>query len=77
MLRSRRDRFGFPAGLQGRRGWGQHRLDDEFDRIKSEGSGHVEEFRRREPQFGPPHRCIDDKHEPAFFKVGKSRVRGK
>ena len=76
MLRDRRNRFGFADFLHGCRGRGQRRLDDEFDRIKPDGPGHLEKFRRREPQPGPPHRCIYNKYEPAFFEISQSRVRG-
>lgn len=37
----------------------------------------MEEFRRSEPQAGPPRRGIDDKHESAAIEVGEPRVRGK
>lgn len=76
LLRDRRDRL----GLADCRRWSgdrwQRRLDDEFDRIKSDGPGHLEQFRRREPQSGPPNRRINDKYEPAFIEISKSRVRG-
>ena len=69
--------FGTRQGWRDRTGRRtQGRLDHEFGRFKSEGSGCVEKFGGSEPQFGPPHRSIDDKNEPAALEVGQPRMRG-
>lgn len=36
----------------------------------------MKEFRRGEPQFRPPRRGIDDKHEPAAIEIREPRMRG-
>lgn len=74
-LRSRRHGVGFPVGLRGR-GRRRRSFDDEFSRIQPNGTGRVEQFRCEEPQFGPPHRSVDDEYEPAPVEVGQSRMRG-
>lgn len=54
----------------------QRNFDGDFGDCQADGTSRTKEFGRGEPEFGSPHRGVDDKNEPFAGHIRQSAMRG-